>query len=59
MLVRFAGERDEASRLRAEWPATERTQAFVREVTRLHPTNPRITRAAVVDTTVGGEHVPA
>jgi cytochrome P450 len=28
-------------------------------VTRLHPTNPRITRAALVDTSVGGEQVPA
>jgi cytochrome P450 len=58
LLYRFATEPDEAERLRAEWPATERTQAFVREVTRLHPTNPRITRAAVADTTVGGEAVP-
>jgi cytochrome P450 len=59
LLVRFAGEPEEAARLRAEWPDAERTQAFIREVTRLHPTNPRITRAAVVDTTVGGEPVPA
>jgi cytochrome P450 len=28
-------------------------------VTRLHPTNPRITRAALADTSVGGEPVPA
>jgi len=35
------------------------TQAFVREVTRLHPTNPHITRVAVADTTIGGEPVPA
>lgn len=34
-------------------------QAFVREVTRLHPTNPHITRTAVADTSVGGEPVPA
>jgi cytochrome P450 len=59
LLVRFAAEPEEAARLRAEWPEAERTQAFIREVTRLHPTNPRITRAAVVDTTVGGEPVPA
>jgi cytochrome P450 len=58
LLVRFAAEPEEAARLRAEWPEAERTQAFIREVTRLHPTNPRITRAAVVDTTVGGEPVP-
>ncbi len=59
LVARFADEPEEAARLRAEWPATERTLAFVREVTRLHPTNPRITRAAVADTSVGGERVPA
>ena len=59
LVVRFASEADEARRLRAEWPATRRTEAFVREVTRLHPTNPRITRSALVDTAVGGERVPA
>jgi cytochrome P450 len=59
LLYRFATEEEEADRLRSEWPGVERTQAFVREVTRLHPTNPRITRAAIVDTEVGGEHVPA
>ena len=59
LLVRFAEEPEEAALLRAEWPATERTAAFVREVTRLHPTNPRITRAAVADTWVAGERVPA
>jgi cytochrome P450 len=59
LVVRFAAERAEAGRLRAEWPATGRTEAFVREVTRLHPTNPRITRTALVDTVVGGEPVPA
>jgi cytochrome P450 len=59
LLARFAGEPEEAARLRAEWPATERTQAFVREVTRLHPTNPRITRAALADTTVADERVHA
>lgn len=59
LVVRFTTERDEAPRLRTEWPATRRTEAFVREVTRLHPTNPRITRTAVVDTVVGGEPVPA
>jgi cytochrome P450 len=59
LLVRFAGDPEEAARLRAEWPAAGRTTAFVREVTRLHPTNPRITRAALADTTVAGERVPA
>lgn len=59
LLFRFATELDEAERLRAEWPRTSRTHAFVREVTRLHPTNPRITRVAVVDTEVAGERVPA
>jgi cytochrome P450 len=58
LLLRFAAEREEAGRLRAEWPGTERTHAFVREVTRLHPTNPRITRVATADTDVAGEHVP-
>jgi len=56
LLVRFA---DDEAQLRAEWPATTRTEAFVREVTRLHPTNPRITRAAIADTSVAGEPVPA
>jgi cytochrome P450 len=55
VLYRFATEQAEAERLRADWG---RMPAFVREVTRLHPTNPRITRAAVVDTQVGGERVP-
>jgi epi-isozizaene 5-monooxygenase / beta-farnesene synthase len=73
MLWRFATERAEVEPLRAEWdealagdvPLDEavgrcrRTEAFVREVTRFHPTNPRITRVAVVDTEVGGEAVPA
>ena len=59
LLVRFAGEPEEAARLRAEWPGAERTSAFVREVTRLHPTNPRITRTAVAETSVAGERVPA
>lgn len=60
MLWRFATEQREAALLREEWHAggERRTQAFVREVTRLHPTNVRITRIAVVDTTVGGEPVP-
>jgi cytochrome P450 len=58
-LVRFASEPGEARLLRDEWPATDRTTAFAREVTRLHPTNPRITRAAVADTSVAGEPVPA
>ena len=34
------------------------TEAFVREVTRLHPTNPRITRHALHETTLGGERIP-
>lgn len=59
LLLSFVDEPAEAERLRAEWPDVTRTQAFVREVTRLHPTNARITRAAVVDTDVAGEHVPA
>jgi cytochrome P450 len=59
LLYRFATEEAEAERLLAEWPATDRTVAFIREVTRLHPTNPRITRAAVVDTEVAGDRVPA
>jgi cytochrome P450 len=72
-LVRFATERAETGPLRAEWddvlggglPLADavgrlpRTEAFVREVTRFHPTNPRITRVALVDTEVGGEAVPA
>ncbi|HZT16777.1 MAG TPA: cytochrome P450 [Gaiellaceae bacterium] len=72
LLVRLAGEPG-AEDVRAEWkevlgagpvdaallPRLRRTEAFVREVTRLHPTNPRITRAAASDTTVGGEEVPA
>lgn len=72
-LRRFAGEPDAAARLREEWsdvlardepvdrallPRLRYTDAFVREVTRLHPTNDRITRVAVVDTSVGGEPVP-
>jgi len=68
-LLRLA---EEPYDLRAEWAEVlgdepvsgaalallPRTEAFVREVTRLHPTNPRITRAAIGETTVGGEHVP-
>ncbi len=34
------------------------TEAFVREVTRLHPTNERITRHAAVETALGGERIP-
>jgi cytochrome P450 len=34
-------------------------EAFVREVTRLHPTNPLVVRLATADTSVGGEPVPA
>jgi cytochrome P450 len=74
MLFRFASEAQAAARLREEWDdvlaggrrvdraAVARlryTGAFVREVTRLHPTNLRITRSAVVDTSVAGERVPA
>jgi cytochrome P450 len=58
LLYRFDLETEEAERLRAEWPDTTRTRAFVNEVARLHPTNPRITRAAVVDTAVAGERIP-
>lgn len=72
-LWRFATERAEVEPLRVEWadvlgggvPVADgvarlrRTEAFVREVTRFHPTNPRITRVALVDTEVGGEAVPA
>ena len=59
LLLSFVDEPTEAERLRAEWPDVTRTHAFVREVTRLHPTNPRITRVATVDTDVAGERVPA
>ncbi len=73
LLARLAGEAGAEDALRAEWdevlgaapvdaallPRLRSTQAFVREVTRLHPTNPRITRAAVADTAVGRERVPA
>ncbi len=61
-LFRLGSETQPAGRLRAEWErGTERayTEAFVREVTRLHPTNPLLTRVALSDTTVGGEAVPA
>jgi cytochrome P450 len=59
-LVRFASEPEAAARLRAEWDGENRpyTEAFVREVTRLHPTNERITRQALAETTLGGERVP-
>jgi cytochrome P450 len=59
-LVRFAGEPEAAARLRAEWDGEHRsyTEAFVREVTRLHPTNERITRQAVAETTLGEERIP-
>jgi cytochrome P450 len=74
MLVRFVEETQAAERLRDEWAevftagyavdkttlaASPQTAAFVREVTRLHPTNERITREAIADTSVGGERVPA
>jgi cytochrome P450 len=61
-LLRLGSEPEARARLREEWKAgldRSYTESFVREVTRLHPTNPRITRAAVVDTKVGGETVPA
>jgi hypothetical protein len=45
-------------RLGTEPPPTD-AEAFVREVTRLHPTNPLIVRVATADTTVGGEPVRA
>jgi pentalenene oxygenase len=72
-LLHFGREKDAAARLRDEWEAIlppgsgldrERlarlryTEAFVREVTRLHPTNPRITRHAVDETSLGGEPIP-
>lgn len=74
LLVRVANEPEAERAVRGEWddvldggagvgvellPRLALTRAFVREVTRLHPTNPRITRAALVDTMVGGERVPA
>jgi pentalenene oxygenase len=61
-LFRLGTEPEAAARLREEWDAdgsTRYTEAFVREVTRLHPTNPHITRAALADTSVAGERVPA
>ena len=63
-LLRFATEPDAAARLRREWDEAapgsrlHYTEAFVREVTRLHPTNERITRQATSDTTLGGERIP-
>jgi cytochrome P450 len=72
-LFRFATETEAAARLRDEWDAVltagepldraalgklRYTEAFVREVTRLHPTNDRITRQAIEDTSIGGENVP-
>jgi cytochrome P450 len=38
-------------------PESADREAFVREVTRLHPTNPLIVRVATADTSVGGERV--
>jgi cytochrome P450 len=73
-LVRFANTQDAGAPLRKEWhsvlsseervtratlPHLTYTEAFVREVTRLHPTNDRIMRDAICDTCVGGESVPA
>jgi cytochrome P450 len=63
-LLCFATEPDVAARLRREWAATPPTgklpytEAFVREVTRLHPTNERITRQATRETSLGGERIP-
>lgn len=45
-------------RLGTEAPPAD-AEAFVREVTRLHPTNPLVMRVAVADTSVGGEPVAA
>jgi cytochrome P450 len=71
-MLRFGTEQQAAARLRAEWDATlpagstidrealarlRYSEAFVREVTRLHPTNPRITRHALHETTLGGERI--
>ncbi|MGH3009404.1 MAG: cytochrome P450 [Gaiellaceae bacterium] len=47
-LYRFGTEPEAADR-----------EAFVREVTRLHPTNPLLVRVATADTSVGGEPVQA
>jgi cytochrome P450 len=71
-LLRFAGEQEAATFLRAEWEALPGggainrsvlgelpyTKAFIREVTRLHPTNARIVRVATAASSVGGEPVP-
>jgi cytochrome P450 len=63
-LLRFATEPEAAARLRREWAATPAsgklpyTEAFVHEVTRLHPTNERITRQATRETLLGGERIP-
>jgi cytochrome P450 len=62
-LLRFATEPEAAARLRREWagaPPTGKlpyTEGFVREVTRLHPTNERITRQATRETSLGGERI--
>lgn len=73
LLLRFAQHEEVAERLRAEWQrvlhpgapvdrdclkALVYTSAFIREVTRFHPTNARIVRAAVADTELGGVPVP-
>jgi cytochrome P450 len=63
-LLRFATEPEAAARLRSEWARTPTggkllyTEAFVREVTRLHPTNERITRQATTETSLAGERIP-
>jgi cytochrome P450 len=72
-LLHFGIEKDAAARLRAEWEGVllpgnaidhdalarlRYTEAFVREVTRLHPTNPRITRHALGESKLGSERIP-
>jgi cytochrome P450 len=63
-LLRFATEPEAAAHLRNEWAEASSggklryTEAFVREVTRLHPTNERITRQATRETSLGGERIP-
>lgn len=54
-LFRLGTEREAAARLGTD----NYTEAFVREVTRLHPTNPLLVRVATTATSVGGEPVPA
>jgi cytochrome P450 len=72
-LVRFAREGEARALLRMEWEALPHagaidrselgalpyTRAFIREVTRLHPTNARIVRVALADSRLGDQPVPA